>query len=422
MYKNNARSLVSFALSLAVIFAATAVFYAAKAEKYERNMLLASESALSRLIGSAESMEEQLSTLSRSGGGIALASAAAEIWSASQSAQAALAMLELEDSGAPSCIKLLNQAGEYSRYLMQKAAEGKQMTPDEEQNLKEISQKLSALCNRLRHVKEGFDTGEITAGKARSRSEKAALLSTSLSGLEEEYSPSAPLIYDGGYSDHIPDISPLYTQGMEEATQEKALKVAARFLGKNPSQIKLLYQSEGTLPVYGFECQDSIVEISKQGGMIVTVSTNRNVHANTVSQDEAMEKALQLCEELGYKNLKCRYTSEEANVLTLELVGVSENVTVYPDRVTVRVALDNGEILGLDARRYLMSNTARQLELPLETPDGASLVLLPTDGQNERLCYEYSGDGHLRYVCCESNLCYAVHNFEDGEQDGFIPD
>ena len=58
MYKNNARSLISFALSVAVIFAATAVFYAARAEKYERDMLLASESALSRLISSAESMEK----------------------------------------------------------------------------------------------------------------------------------------------------------------------------------------------------------------------------------------------------------------------------------------------------------------------------------------------------------------------------
>lgn len=421
MYKNNARSLISFALSVAVIFAATAVFYAARAEKYERDMLLASESALSRLISSAESMEAQTATLSRSGGGIALASAAAEIWSASQSAQAALAMLELGDSGMPYCGKLINQAGEYSRYLMLAAAEGKTMTADEKRNITEISQKLGTLCDGLRHVKEGFDTGEIIAAGARNRSEKAALLSAALTELEQD-GAGTPLLYDGGYSDHIADITPLYTQGMDQASPEKALKVAARFLEKNPSQIKLLYQTDGTLPVYGFECQNSIVEVSRQGGMIVTLSTDRNIHANTVPQDEARQKALQICEELGYKNLKCRYTSEKANVLTLELVGVSENVTVYPDRVTVRVALDNGEILGLDARRYLMSNTARQFELPLETPEGASLVLLPTDGQNEKLCYEYTCDGHLRYVCCESNLCYAVHNFEEGEQDGFMPD
>jgi len=420
MDKNNTRALISFSLALAVIFAATAVYYAFRTEKYQRSITAAGESALSQLIYSAETMESQLTLLSKSDSGAAFSSATSQLWSASQSALAALSALEVSGSGMPNCEKLLNQTGEYCLNLMQKASEGRQIAQEDTEALKSVAEDLKQLCITLREVKENLDTGEMALSTDGQAGRKVSLISEVLSKAESDYVPSYSLVYDGGYSDHISSVTPLHTQGMEDIESEVAVKTAAKFMKTASADIKLLYQTDGTIPVYGLDCGGKIVEVTKSGGMIVTVSAGRNVRANIVSKEDARDIALQACEELGYTGLACRYTSESANVLTVELVGSSGDVTVYPDRVTVRVALDNGEIIGFDGQKYLMSHTQRQLTLPENIPEGASLALLPTDGMSERLCYEYTEDGHLRFVCCETDTCYAIHPFGEGEQQGLI--
>ena len=418
MDKNNARTLISFSLAIAVIFLATAIFYAYRADKYRQALCIAGENALSQLIYSAETMEEQLDILRRSDGGAALTKAATGLWDASQSALAAVSALETAPDGMPRCKALLNQAGEYSRRIMLSSAEGRQITPEEAENLAKIAEDIGQICAALQQVKEGLDSGVYSLGQ--DNLSNTDLISRALGKIENDYSKDYSLIYDGSYSDHIAAASPKHLEGMSEITPQGAAKIAARFWGVSSADIKQLYETSGTIPVYGLQHGDKIIEISRAGGMIVSAHTDRYVHASLITQDKARNIALQTAVELGYQNLKCRYASESANILTCELVGISDQVTVYPDRVTVRVALDNGEILGFDAQKYLMSHTSRTITLPENIPDGAALALLPTDGQYERLCYEYLEDGHLRYVCAETDTCYAIHPFGEGEQQGLI--
>ena len=419
MDKNNARTLISFSLAIAVIFLATAIFYAYRADKYRQKLLLAGENALSQLIYSAETMEEQLNILSKSGSGAALTEAASELWSASQSALTALATLDIAEGGMPRCEALLNQAGEYSRALMLSDAEGRQITETQSRDLAAISRDIGCICAALQQVKEDLDSGTLGLQKDGGL-DNISLISEALGKIESDYSKAYSLVYDGSYSDHIAKVSPKHLENMDRISADGATKIAARFLGVSSADIKQLYETEGTIPVYGLQHGDRIVEVSRTGGMIVSVHAERYVHANLINQDDARQIALQAAQELGYQNLRCRYTSESANILTCELVGTNGEVTVYPDRVTVRVALDNGEVIGFDGQKYLMSNTSRTLTLPENLPDGASLALLPTDGQYERLCYEYLEDGHLRYVCAETDTCYAIHPFGEGEQQGLI--
>ena len=419
MDKNNARTLISFSLAIAVIFLATAIFYAYRADKYRQKLLFAGENALSQLIYSAETMEDQLNILSRSGSGAALTEAATELWSASQSALMALAALELAEGGMPQCEALLNQAGEYSRRLLVMDAEGKQLSESSSADLMRLSGDLGQIVAALQQVKEELDTGELGLQKDGAL-DSITLISEALGKIESNYSKTYSLVYDGSYSDHIAALSPKHLENTDEISADAAAKVAARFLGVSSAATELLYETRGSIPVYGLKHGDRILEISKSGGMIVSVHAERSVRANLINQDKARQIALQTAEELGYQDLRCRYVSESANILTCELVSTNGEVTVYPDRVTVRVALDNGEIVGFDGQKYLMSHTSRTLALPETVPDGASLALLPTDGQYERLCYEYLEDGHLRYVCCETDTCYAIHPFGEGEQQGLI--
>ena len=72
--------------------------------------------------------------------------------------------------------------------------------------------------------------------------------------------------------------------------------------------------------------------------------------------------------------------------------------------VKVRVALDNGDILGLETKGYLMNHTERELSGASLTVEEArekistnlevsatKLALVPKDSMREVLCYEFKG-------------------------------
>lgn len=85
-------------------------------------------------------------------------------------------------------------------------------------------------------------------------------------------------------------------------------------------------------------------------------------------------------------------------------VPVQDEVYLYPDIVKVKVALDNGDIIGFDATAYYMNHTERKLEKPKLTEkeaeqkvnknlkiEGRKLTLIPLESGKEVLAYEFKG-------------------------------
>ena len=84
---------------------------------------------------------------------------------------------------------------------------------------------------------------------------------------------------------------------------------------------------------------------------------------------------------------------------------MQDDVIIYPDLIKVKVALDNGEILGLETSGYLnnhietrdLSKIKIQIEQARQTinPDleigSEGLAVIPTEWKTEILCYEFKG-------------------------------
>ena len=77
---------------------------------------------------------------------------------------------------------------------------------------------------------------------------------------------------------------------------------------------------------------------------------------------------------------------------------------MYPDLIKVKVALDNGEILGMETTGYLNSHQQRDVSNIKIAKDKAKeklnktleiqsegLAVIPTEWQTEILCYEFKG-------------------------------
>src|SRR5690625_1206660 len=81
-----------------------------------------------------------------------------------------------------------------------------------------------------------------------------------------------------------------------------------------------------------------------------------------------------------------------------------EDVKVYPDSITIKIALDNGEVVGFNARNYLINHHDRNIKKPKLTPEEAGkfvnqnlnvqdhhLALIENDVGEELLTYAFLG-------------------------------
>ena len=102
--------------------------------------------------------------------------------------------------------------------------------------------------------------------------------------------------------------------------------------------------------------------------------------------------------------MKESYFLIQENIITINYLYVQDDILVYPDLIKVKVALDNGEILGVETNGYLNSHFVRQDIVPTISKEVAKaslntrldiqsegLAIIPTEWKTEILCYEFKG-------------------------------
>ena len=107
---------------------------------------------------------------------------------------------------------------------------------------------------------------------------------------------------------------------------------------------------------------------------------------------------------IGFENMKESYILIQENIITINYLYVQDDILVYPDLIKVKVALDNGEILGVETNGYLNSHFVRQDIVPTISKEVAKaslntrldiqsegLAIIPTEWKTEILCYEFKG-------------------------------
>ena len=106
--------------------------------------------------------------------------------------------------------------------------------------------------------------------------------------------------------------------------------------------------------------------------------------------------------------MKETYYLKQSGVLTINYAyhqqSESGEVTMYPDLIKLKIALDNGEILGIETTGYLNSHYERKLPPIKVSKEQAkqnlnqnleikseSLAVIPTQFQTELFCWEFKG-------------------------------
>ena len=338
------------------------------------------------------------------------------VWREANLAQAYLSQLPIESQELENTEKFLNQVSDYSYSLSRKNIYNESLTDEDLKNLKDLHTYSVELENTLNQLSEDINSGRIKWGEISNKVKTAFAqqVSTSsmdgFSNLEENFHQYSGLIYDGAFSDHITNGEKKGLTG-DDIDEETAKQKAIDFIGKdNVKDIENLgYSENATIPEYNFSVktnsEDSInISISKKGGHIVYMNSNRSVNAETISQEEANAKGKEFLNNHGIKDMKETYYLKQDGIVTINYAYVQNDVVVYSDLIKVKVALDNGEVLGIETKGYLNNHTQRDTSKVKITKEQAKktlnknldimsegMAIIPTEFQTEILCYEFKG-------------------------------
>ena len=376
---------------------------------YLNHLEISYRGALGELSDNLETTALILNKLQYSSGDTVRHKGLNKIISACSAAKSGAAALPFSAENSSSIEKLLSVTMDYSSYLSSKIARGEKSSDEEMENLKELAyyiERLKVKTNEIRMnlgygIKDGSISKVLSLFSANLDLPPSENFDSALKEFGEESKNFEGLIYDGPFSSHIERKEALYLKNKEEITAEKAIEIAADFLDTDKSLLKCEFETEGNLAAFEITGENVKSLVTKKGGEISFAKKTGDWLENNLGYDEALNEALEFLEESGFKNLKETSFVINDNTCTINFCPFENGITFYPDLIKITVELKEGKMVEYEAEGYLLNHRVRENFSPALKEEEIkalinenlnikeiSLALIPTEGENEVLCYE----------------------------------
>ncbi|MFA7466740.1 MAG: germination protein YpeB [Desulfotomaculaceae bacterium] len=376
-----------------------------------------------------------------------------QIWEQSNQALDSLGQLPVGDALLGRTAKFITQLGDYTRTLSEQVAMGKTTSPEQWETLNQLYNQASSLNSELGKIHSAtidgsFSFSELAANSSyRLAREGRMLASGNFQTIDRQMQKYPTLIYDGPFSDHMEQGKARGVTGAD-ISQARAKAVAMKYIVPEENEdiiARVTGSVDGSIPAYRVEMtrrnggkvigEAAVADVSKKGGHLIWMLNPRNIASSELNLDEARQQAAAYLKKQGYSPMKESYYQRNDNTITFNFAHLQDEVIIYPDLVKVIVALDNGNVVGIDARSYLMSHQNRNLPQPkltetqaremvgdrLHIEERGRLALIPIGPDKEQLTWEFKGtldqDTYLVYINAmtgsEVNLLRLIQN-QDG--------
>lgn len=431
MLGNTKTRILIISIILLVILCLVTGYYAfTLREKYNITNTNDYTEAFSNLVNYVNNVENYLAKAMISKDSSHAAETLTQIWRDSGLATVYLSRIPLQDEGLSQTAKFLNQVSDYSYSLSRKNIKGEELTEEDFNNLKELHNYSTSLESTLNQLSEELYNGTINLNSLNTgmNSDLAQAVDNMsvFTNIDDNLNEYEGLIYDGAYSDHVNKQEKKGLIGNDISKQDAKEKVK-QFIGEeNIEEIKNNgFIEKAEIPSYDFTVklkdreESYSIMISKKGGHIVETSLDREVKKEKISQTEANEIGKAYLASKGFENMKETYFIKQGNIVTINYAYNDNGIIVYPDLIKVRVALDNGEILGIETTGFLNSHHSRAYKMPKISMEQArsslnenieikseNMAIIPTEWKTEIFCYEFKGSvegkDFLVYINCET--------------------
>lgn len=421
MKHNRKRKYTVFTISFLTIAALGLGVYAygahAQAEKYKLYMTNNCQHAFDELVTAVGEMDSALQK-SVYATSPALASAVCtELFGKAMTAQMSLGVLPFSTYELEQTAGFISRVGDYAFALSRAAASGEAISDSHRENLKALAKASATLSESMKGLQTDMMDGILTmdelykSERLLDEAEAEELPSTvgsSMRLIEEEFPELPALIYDGPFSNHLTDKSPVMLEGTEEIDENAGREIASAFLRIGHTRVYPAGQSGGELPCLIYQAERNSgdivsVAVTKQGGKVLSMlSSHQSRGGEGMDASEALRRAADFLSTRGYRNMEETYYMVQDGVLTVNYASTKGDVRLYPDLIKVSVALDNGEVCGFEALGYITSHGDRSLpELRVNSEEAAGklpeelvietsrLAVIPTAGGQEKFCHEF---------------------------------
>lgn len=419
LYDSNARNRAKN-LVIAILLATT-IF---GAYQYNRAVMLRRQldntynRAFNELVGYVQNVELMLMKARMTSSPQLTAETLNDVWREASAASSSLTQLPISVGVISNTEKFLAQVSDLSKTVARQNGTGVTINEEQEKTLANLHKFSVSLEDSLSDMHRDLTNGNlkwenVAKEEAAEMKEASEDMPKSFSSVDAGFEKMPTLIYDGPYSEHLQNQKALGLTG-EKVTENQAISNLDKFMGSDriDNIQKLADNNNGIIDTYNFRMtlggnkKNSVAEadVSVIGGHVVWFLYNREVGNKTIDINKAMEIGNKFLNDRNYKNMKQSYYLQNDSIATINYAYTENGITYYPDLIKVKVALDNGEVVGFEANGYLMNHRVRDLGTPKITEEQArqlvtkgdnikssGLALIPTNYGSEILCYEFTG-------------------------------
>ena len=325
-------------------------------------------------------------------------------------AQHALSVLPSDAEPMADVYRYLAQAGEYAQSLAARRAAGE--APDEASAaslaaLYDYAASLNdALLDYRRQTTPVFTHESLALEAAAPPSVTDGFRSAA-----DELEAYPTLLYDGAFADRVEQAQPRMTASQSDYGAEVARQSAVDFQrlgGLDTVDWTMSGEIGGNLPCRTFTGGDCTMAITRDGAFPAWFRNARAVGDSRIDPAQAVENARVFLAAEGFAELQPCWYDTSGGRCTVLFAAAQDGVLCYPDQIKLTVALDTGAVVGFDATPYWMNHTERTLPTPaiseadararlssrlIPPADAAPLVVIPTAGGSEAVCYEFACTG-----------------------------
>lgn len=375
------------------------------------------------LIGNVQNLESDLSKV-----GVTTTQQQAtllfgDIWRQSGAAADRVNSLPVTHTAISQTSKFLAQVSDFAFSLVKTQSNGGKLLDGDWNTVASLKDNAAYLKGQLFALQKEMEDGNIKWSEIRYEGAKILgsaqtnITDSAFTDIDKEMQKSPTLIYDGPFSENVLNITPIVTRE-PEVNMEQAKQIVTDIIGKDKVQEIGNYsdKGDGRVSVYPFyvtikgrSSDNKInIDISKNGGHIIYMLDDRPLGAETIDVKKGIDIGLKYLSDRGYKNMIPTFSQKSDSTLVTNYVytesNMKSNIVIYPDQIKVKVALDNGDVIGVETEKYYTSHTTRKLPQAKLSVDKARakvnknlvvtntrLVIIPQLSQKEIFCYEFVG-------------------------------
>ena len=400
---------------------------------------------------------------------------ASTVWKEAGEAERSLNVLPIYELHLDTITKYLNQTGEYVLALAKDVVNGREVTDEQRQTMLHLSKQAAELSRQMTELQytvntenKGYDdflkfiqnddrkslsddggsggqavnamagTGDGNVGDDAEGSVGSEFVSENPLINMESALDLPELNYNGPFSEHLNKKQSVFLLDKDAISEKEAKNRAAYVLGCNLSDLEPDNDYIiGDVKCYGFQGKNMSINVTMLQGYPMYFSKNRDVKDATISDDKAIELGLAFLKKMKFANMEPTYAYSAGNILTVDYIFVYKDVKFVTDKIRLSIALDNGDIIAMDAHDYLFAHNADRKITPSISSEealekvnsahevtGVSLAYIASQSYDEpeKLCYEVECKSNERTMLIYINAVSGVeedikliHEDENGQ-------